>query len=61
MLSLMMKKHGIGMLKNTLCSLYEEEKQTIGSLLEIFTLLSSPPWSTHEVPTTSSSLESLNI
>ena len=42
-------------------SLYEEEEQKIGSLQEIVTLLSSPPWSTHEVPTTSSSLESLNI
>ena len=35
-------------------SLYEEEKQTIASLLEIVTLLSSPPLSTHEVPTSSS-------
>ena len=38
-------------------SLYEEEKQTIGSLQVIVTLLSSPALSTHEVPTTSSSLK----
>ena len=41
-------------------SLYNEEEQTIASLQEAATLVSSPPWSAHEVPTTSSSLESLS-